>query len=331
MRIVTLYKSPFDFVGVPTEINHILESIREGRFEHQVQMLRMLVDLDPEQFAKLKERLPAVTFSGVFGERRRREFMKSYSGLIVFDIDKIPNNRIQALFENIKQDKFTFAIWRSPSGRGLKFIVKTDSDPSDHKLYYRAICTFYEKTYTIDIDRSGSDLTRLCYVSHDPDLALNVESCAFTKDLFEFESLAREMAEESLDPIPKMSQSLGLEKGRFNRGKGKNLPEHRELASKIIKYLTLKNLSITNTYERWFRVALAISNSFSYEIGLEYYLKLCRLDGEKHDEDKSTRMLHYAYSNGIENKINFSSIIFQARQEGYDPSYKKFQTRNKSK
>ena len=42
--------------------------------------------------------------------------------------------------------------------------------------------------------------------------------------------------------------------------------------------MTKRNLSITNSYEEWYRIALAIANTFTYEIGEKYFLKISKID-----------------------------------------------------
>ena len=86
---------------------------------------------------------------------------------------------------------------------------------------------------------------------------------------------------------------------------------------KIIKYLKKNNKSITVTYTDWFRVALAIANSFTHEVGQKYYLQLCELDGDNYDEYKSKYLLDYCYANRKLGKIGFPTIVYLAKQAGF--------------
>jgi len=95
-----------------------------------------------------------------------------------------------------------------------------------------------------------------------------------------------------------------------------NNPENRKIIKSIINYLSKRGLSITNSYEEWYRVGYAIANSFTYDIGEKYYLSLCRLDGPNHDEINSINMLHYCYEN-TSDRIKFNSIIYFANKKGY--------------
>ena len=97
---------------------------------------------------------------------------------------------------------------------------------------------------------------------------------------------------------------------------GKNKPQHREILNTLIRFLRKKHLSITENYEQWFRVAFAIANTFSCDIGLKYYLQLCELDGIRFDEIGSRKILKYCYENS-NGDITFATILFYAQKVGF--------------
>jgi hypothetical protein len=90
---------------------------------------------------------------------------------------------------------------------------------------------------------------------------------------------------------------------------GRNKATKRNEIQKMIKFLKNKNLSITSDYERWFRIAYAIANTFTYDVGKKYFLQLCQLDGPRHDEEKSINILQYCYVNS-RRSISFGTIRY---------------------
>jgi hypothetical protein len=80
--------------------------------------------------------------------------------------------------------------------------------------------------------------------------------------------------------------------------------------------LTKRGLSITYSYDEWYKVAYAISNTFTYEIGEKYYLSLCKIDIDKYNENKCRRMLENCYENS-RNNINFNSLVYFANAKGF--------------
>ena len=102
----------------------------------------------------------------------------------------------------------------------------------------------------------------------------------------------------------------------LNNPKGKNNQRDRKTLLNIIKFLKKKNISITSTYENWYRVAYAIAYSFTHDIGEKYFLSLCELDGANHNEIQSKNMLLYCYKNSKGN-IKFKTIVFLATNKGF--------------
>ena len=67
---------------------------------------------------------------------------------------------------------------------------------------------------------------------------------------------------------------------------------------------------------------MAIANTFTYDIGLNYFTKLSKLDGIKYNETHSTNFLNNCYEtkNG---SVNFASIIHLANEKGYNTKQQK--------
>ena len=84
----------------------------------------------------------------------------------------------------------------------------------------------------------------------------------------------------------------------------------------IIKYLEKRKLSITEDYRSWIYTAFALSSTFPYDTAKMYYLRLCRLDGHKHDEVKSNMQFDSCYKNN-KGYLHFRTIEFYAKQKGY--------------
>jgi hypothetical protein len=77
------------------------------------------------------------------------------------------------------QCEFTFASFISPSGNGLKILVKIDTPKAEHKETFLKVQAHYESLLKLEIDKSGKDLTRLCFCSWDENLYLNENAKTF--------------------------------------------------------------------------------------------------------------------------------------------------------
>ena len=113
-----------------------------------------------------------VTFSGTFSKRSDNSLIK-HSGLLTIDFDDLPDPR--ALKEKLLRDEYfeTELIFVSPSGKGLKWIIPMDLARASHQQYFLAIRNYILATYRLRIDPSGKDVSRACFLPHDPNIYIN--------------------------------------------------------------------------------------------------------------------------------------------------------------
>ena len=121
---ITIFKTIFDKKAHHIDVIDALERIKNGASGAMVTSIRS--ELDKEKRNDLKSKLPAICFSGVFDERKD-ESLKNHSGLMVLDFDDV--SEMDDMFERLKAWKHTFAVWVSPSGNGLKCLVKINQTP----------------------------------------------------------------------------------------------------------------------------------------------------------------------------------------------------------
>ena len=178
--MVTIFKN-FNEVVEHKTIPSILEEIRTGKYKHAIIYLRKsLSENKMEAYEKAKKSLPAFTPSGKFVGGRKLEFLAEYSNCIILDIDKLTAADLQNAKHLANQSEFTFASFTSPSGNGLKILVKINSEKANHKEAFLLVQDHYEKLLKLQIDKSGKDLTRLCFYSFDENLYYNENAKIFS-------------------------------------------------------------------------------------------------------------------------------------------------------
>jgi hypothetical protein len=62
----------------------------------------------------------------------------------------------------------------SPSGDGIKALVQI-TNPERHRDHFRALTTYFDKQYGLEVDASGINESRACFESHDPDIIIKDE------------------------------------------------------------------------------------------------------------------------------------------------------------
>jgi len=155
--------------GKTLEITEILERIKSGEFQDLT--LEVANEKDKKKRNELKKLAPYFTPSGVF-DKRQASGLLQHSGLIGMDFDNLDN--ISATEIALKNDPYSFAVFRSISQRGLCVLVKID--PLRHLDSFKALELYYWKLLGLTVDQSGKDVSRARYVSHDADLYLNQDS-----------------------------------------------------------------------------------------------------------------------------------------------------------
>lgn len=112
-----------------------------------------------------KKRLPIICFSGVFSSRDDSS-LTEHSGLMVIDFDKINAEEAKRI---LSLDKHTLICFTSPSGNGLKLVVRI-TNPERHRDHYRSIIRYYDANYGLEVDPTGINVSRACFVSYDENL-----------------------------------------------------------------------------------------------------------------------------------------------------------------
>ena len=134
-------------------------------------MLRQITDIKQARIFKAAN-FDYCTFSGTFRYRNEKALIE-HSGLLCLDFDHLKN--WDEIHSQLLSDDFfeTQLLFRSPSGDGLKWIIKIDITTTSHADYFRAVANYLKQTYNVDVDQSGKDISRACFLPHDPNCYIN--------------------------------------------------------------------------------------------------------------------------------------------------------------
>jgi len=175
---VSLFKGTFDTTELKAvDVYSVLKDIEQEKIKHLIAKVRLITDQTERNEVK-RNILPLVTFAGTFTTRANSALKKS-SGLAILDFDHVPD--LKKLIEEINNDEFTFSSFISPSGDGLKVLVKIPPVPNDevYKEYYLELQKHYNKYFETDL--GTKDISRACYLSIDKDIFINSDSKTFTE------------------------------------------------------------------------------------------------------------------------------------------------------
>ena len=177
-------------------IDQILQDIKNGTYKKEITSIRTSIDNGNKEVADtLKKQLLAFTVSGTFNNGRSIDKIDKYSQYVILDIDKLSSGQLQEIVNLSHLAPYTYASFISPSGNGLKIIIKVNSSKEHHKEAYNQVVEYYEQALNIDIDTSGSDICRLCFVSYDEDCFIKPNA-----DVFEVQLVSQEVKENKTKP-----------------------------------------------------------------------------------------------------------------------------------
>lgn len=195
MSEVTIFQSIKDTTApFYRDVRVILDRIKDGKSKEVINAIRNEKNKDERN--KLKQKLPAICFSGTFNKRNDNSLI-NHSGLICLDFDGYSSRKeMMAAKNDLIADKFVYSCFISPSGDGLKVIVKIPKDSMNHKNYFNSLKDYFNSD---NFDVTSKNLSRVCYESYDPLIHINEQSEIWTE-------LVQEMKAYSTDDtlLPKI-------------------------------------------------------------------------------------------------------------------------------
>jgi len=171
---ITIFKSIKD-TDTPfhRDVRVILNRIKEGSEYTKDLVKRIRLEKSKPERQELKKHLPAICFSGTFNKRTDASLIE-HSGLICLDFDGYTKQKeLLQDKENLSKNKYVFSVFISPSGNGLKVLVKIPADAENHTNYFNSLEKYFNSPY---FDKTCKNVSRVCYESFDPLLHINENS-----------------------------------------------------------------------------------------------------------------------------------------------------------
>jgi hypothetical protein len=155
------------------DIRQILLRIKDGSDTTRDLVKRIRLEKRKPERQELKKQLPAICFSGTFNKRTDASLIH-HSGFICLDFDGYEKSKdLLHDKENLSKNKYVFSVFISPSGNGLKVLVKIPADADNHTNYFNSLEKYFNSQY---FDKTSKNLSRVCYESYDPLLHINENS-----------------------------------------------------------------------------------------------------------------------------------------------------------
>lgn len=164
----SFFKAPVRnvFPAETLRLHQIFALITNDKYKSITQNLRTIANVKEARKFKANS-FDYVTFSGTF-EKRNDKNLLQHSNLLTIDFDHLEN--IQKFKEQLLNDEYfeTEMLFISPSGDGLKWIIRIDVSEVTHSEYFTAVANYIKHNYNIEVDQSGKDVSRACFLPYDP-------------------------------------------------------------------------------------------------------------------------------------------------------------------
>jgi len=295
-----------------------LENKKAGVTEtSDVQKKRKLKD----QYSKYKQSIfPFVIFNTTIynSKTHDKQNIKDYSGHMILDYDKLSKQEIIDMKDIFKQSQYVVLIFDSPSGNGIKVLVKINQlqriKHDDHFFedYFNFVKDYFEselkkvlnKDYVTDI--SGKNSNRGCYISFDSNYYYNnkAKPLAYTK--------------KSVDIVQKQVKSV-------SNNVTSDSEVTREEMNLVIKYCNTiydNQLPVAIDYDTWIRIGFVIKRYIkNIQAGKELFNKISTFSpgyknqtecDKKYEElcnGKSSKEISIKYFDTLIKQQNFNLIL----------------------
>jgi hypothetical protein len=182
-------------------VDFCLNRIKNGAVKDKVDQLRETKD------DNLKRAFSGYCFNGTFKTRDAKGLIEM-SGLIVLDFDDFKSYDHATEFKSkLANDPYVYSAFISPSGVGVKALVKIPKLKENFVLYFNALKKHFDCP---NWDDSGKDISRFCFESYDPDLYLNQDSKLWdTLEEVEYTHIGKHRSEIT---VPLTSESAIIDK-----------------------------------------------------------------------------------------------------------------------
>lgn len=190
---------------IPVEKKSLLligKDIISDKHKTEVEEIRNLIAQGNKAEAdNKKKQLLAFTPSAVFSEKRLMQYLEMYSGFVHLDFDKLTPEQLQTAFAIISKISYTSLCFISPSGNGLKVFVEVSTELEHHDIAYQQVQKYYEDATGLKADPSCKDVTRLCFMSHDPNAFRTIQNEKFIVALPQFIQEQQSQTPSAIAPV----------------------------------------------------------------------------------------------------------------------------------
>lgn len=277
--IVTLHRG-FSAVAGETGLIRVMEETRIGKHAATInRIIKLVREGQKKEAEKLKKTLPYLSLTANYAQERLPYSIVRYNHVTTIDIDGLQEEQIDNIRKILEADTHVLAFFLSPKQHGFKIFVFLHTAYANklrdvtfsaetlsyielekyHALVYAAAKTYVEQLTGVEVDVSGSDLSRGFFQSFDPKAYLNLE---LLSEIPEFKT-------RIVPPEKKKNMKAGKRTGGNGMKKALNVAQ----SSDIEPWEQLEYRKALNTTKRSDHFEEGNRDNFLYILGNRCYRK----------------------------------------------------------
>lgn len=274
-----------DFINI--EIDHFYSEIKNGTYKNEVDFYReKFKEIGKDASKVFKEKLPVTAISGIFKDSVKNANLKEHSNYICVDIDNVPQNEMAIIKQKLKQDNYVESCFVSCGGQGFAIVIKIDG--SKHLDAFLSLEDYFFKEYSVTVDTSCKNVSRLRFYSYDFDIYINKKSKVF---------------KTYLKPIYNKKQVVNT----ILTG-----TEFDELLSKVIS----QGKNLCEDYDSYLKIGFAFADEFG-ENGRQYFHAVSA-QSSKYNESQCNRQYTHCLSAHGSKQIKIGTFYYFCKVSGLE-------------
>lgn len=266
--------------NLPLEV--YLNEVKTGTYEDICHKIRSVSDKARRD--KMKEKIPGVTFSGIFSKRNNESIIE-HSGFICMDLDNLSDP--EGLKELLSQDRYVYACFLSTSGNGLRVLFRITG--SRHKDAYYGLADYFIKHYNEIPDPQSMVVSRSFCVTFDP----NIYIAKHTVPIFTLYIKEKEVEKD------KKKNNFVYAEDDFNN---------------ILTQITQRNVNICDGYQEWLKTGFGLADKFG-EGGRDFFHTISRISS-KYETKKTDKQYDYCLKHKSKTVATISTVFYYAKEAG---------------
>lgn len=169
--LTTLFQYTSQIAISTIEWVDLMRGVRDGKWREIVEVCRK-ESLGSDE---LRRRLPAFGASVTFLDGDEAANVVKYNHIVALDFDKVLHSgtalhaKIEECREKCRAVGSVVGFYITKGGRGFRVFVSVNTGLEDHKRIYHPLQEYFERLFGLQANDRYKDLTRLSFVSYDPD------------------------------------------------------------------------------------------------------------------------------------------------------------------